>query len=348
MDLDLVGPGKAEDNGTGGIEVAAHLRADDALVLRVRTSGFRTGLGNGTASNLHADPHDGLAWVDSEVAGAAVIGLYTGGRRVAVMGCNIHDTGSHNLRVFHASKGVISNNRLWGESGDYQHSLKLHAPEGAGRPETRWVTVTDNVAMINAPWTFSIGPENAQTDERVGHVVVERNWTHGDVATGRNRTAIEISARDVLIRNNVFDGTGGSAAYWAGAIVQRRGIEPAPSNVRFLSNTVVNLGAVREFYGVDLANVGSDTVVIRNNIAWAPRGERRATVRGSATNLTVSDGLAAEVDPSFRNPAAADFSLRPDSAAVDRGAALPEIRTDFLGAPRSLGRGPDLGAFESF
>jgi len=45
-------------------------------------------------------------------------------------------------------------------------------------------------------------------------------------------------------------------------------------------------------------------------------------------------------DPLFNNPDRADFTLRPDSPCLDRGALLPNINDGYAGAA------PDLGAFE--
>jgi hypothetical protein len=47
-----------------------------------------------------------------------------------------------------------------------------------------------------------------------------------------------------------------------------------------------------------------------------------------------------QADPRFSNPDGGDFTLRPDSPCLDRGALLPNINDHFAGAA------PDLGAFE--
>ena len=53
-------------------------------------------------------------------------------------------------------------------------------------------------------------------------------------------------------------------------------------------------------------------------------------------------------DPLFANPLAGDFHLRAGSPAIDAGAMQdPALPTDLDGHPRSQGRAPDLGAFET-
>ena len=51
-------------------------------------------------------------------------------------------------------------------------------------------------------------------------------------------------------------------------------------------------------------------------------------------------------DPCFLDLEGGDLHLRPDSPAIDRGAALPELGTDLSGMPRPQGVAPDLGAYE--
>lgn len=51
------------------------------------------------------------------------------------------------------------------------------------------------------------------------------------------------------------------------------------------------------------------------------------------------------VDPRFTDADTADFTLRPDSPAIDRGAASQPDYPDFdlKGQPRLAGKAPDLG-----
>ena len=58
-------------------------------------------------------------------------------------------------------------------------------------------------------------------------------------------------------------------------------------------------------------------------------------------NLFVSVQMPDKTDPQrLYKPDSVDFRLRPGSAAIDKGAALPTINDDFTG------RAPDLGAYE--
>jgi len=299
------------------------------------------GLGNGDWKPIFATPHDGNGWVECEATAEHSGGIYTGGRRLAILGNDIHDmTNTHVLRVWQAHKGVISNNRLW-NPGPTRHALKLHGPgHGDGRPHTRWVTVSDNV-IRGKVWSVAIGPQDAENDERVSHVVFERNRTTGESTV---QVDLIIWARDVMVRNNVFVGTGGSK-YYTAVRVGRRGIEPFPRDVRVLGNTVVRLDEVSEFAALDVAPAAQG-VRFQNNLATAPRAATRALVSGPPAAVS-SDHNLLTPSPGFADAAHGDYTLRQGSPAIDAGAVVPELLTDFLRAVRPRGKGYDLGAFES-
>ena len=58
------------------------------------------------------------------------------------------------------------------------------------------------------------------------------------------------------------------------------------------------------------------------------------------------ESLGRAEDPRWNNPANGDYTLRPDSPALNRGVALPEVLEDFQGQPRPAGAGYDIGADE--
>ncbi|ACL66310.1 PKD domain containing protein [Anaeromyxobacter dehalogenans 2CP-1] len=341
MDLDLVGPGANVDRDTA-IGYANVIQTVNALVLRVRSTQFRVGFGNGDWKPIYATPHDGNAWVDCEATAEKAGGMYVGGRRLAILGNDLHDLSStHALRVWQAHKAVIAHNRLWNPGGT-RHALKLHGPgHGDGRPETRWVTVTDNLVRGKV-WSLAVGPQDGEKDERVSHVVLERNRTHGEASV---QVDLLIWARDVMVRNNVFDGTGASK-YYTAVLVGRRGIEPDPEGVRVVNNTIVRTDAADAFAVVRL-EPGARGVVVRNNLASAPLSRHPTLVQGETIPGLLQDHNLLTTSAAFVDPAREDYRLLPRSPAVDAGAATVEVHADFAGAPRPRGAAPDVGAYES-
>jgi hypothetical protein len=341
-DLDMVGPGRAVDRGAA-VGYSNTVQTVNALVLRVRSREFRVGLGNGDWKPLYATPHDGNAWVECEATAEQVGGMYVGGRRLAILGNDLHDmTNTHALRVWLAHKGVVSNNRLW-NPGPTRQSLKLHGPaHDDGRPATRWVSITDNL-ILGKTWSVGIGPQDSENDERVSHVVFERNRTQGEESV---QVDLLVWARDVMVRNNLFDGTG-SAKYYTAVSVARRGLEPPPENIRILANTVARVDAASEFTAFRVA-AEAQNVTVRNNLASAPRCREDALVAPvpGRPGLTSDHNLLTPT-PGFTDAGRGDFTLQPRSPAVDAGAPLNDVRLDFLQTKRPRGSGYDLGAYES-
>lgn len=338
MDLDLPGTGV----GASAVGFDVSYQTVNALLLRLSAPNWRVGLGWGDWTPILATPHDGAAMVECEVAASEVNGVYVGGRRIAIMGNDIHDMAtSHVLRVWQAHKGVISNNRLW-NPGATRHALKLHGGAvGDGRPETRFVTVSDNL-IRGKTWSVAIGPQDSGSDERVSHVVFERNQFFGEASV---QVDLEIWARQVLVRNNVFDATGVSN-YYAAISAVRRGVEPAPQDVRVFNNTVVRGDSGAEFTVLQVAS-DSANVTVRNNLASAPLASTRTMVAGSRGPGFAEDHNLLSSTPGFTDVAGGDYSLLAGSPAVDAGVALSEVRTDHLGNARPRGAGYDLGALES-
>lgn len=79
---------------------------------------------------------------------------------------------------------------------------------------------------------------------------------------------------------------------------------------------------------------------IRNNIAYlAGRGIVDIGIHIASNNVTT--------DPSFKDPARANFSLQSRSIAIDAGETLGIVTTDFAGVRRPQGAGYDIGAYEA-
>ncbi|MBL0275011.1 MAG: PKD domain-containing protein [Anaeromyxobacter sp.] len=339
MDLEISGPGTG-NNGAIGFDVSR--QTVDALFLRLAAPGWNVGIGWGDWTPILATPHDGVTVMECEVAGSRTNGMYVGGRRLALLGNDVHDMAdSHVLRVWQAHKAVIAHNRLW-NPGATRHAIKLHGGAfGGARPETRWVTISDNL-IRGKTWSVAIGPQDGGVDERLSHVVFERNRFWGEASV---QVDLEIWARQVMVRNNLFDGTGASRYYTAVA-VGRRGVEPPPEEVRVLHNTVVRTDPSSEFEAFKVQPAAGG-VLFRNNLASAPSAPRPVLVSGAGGPGFVSDHNLLVPLSAFTDAAGGDLTLGAGSPAVDGGRSAPEVRADYFGQARPRGAGVDLGAIES-
>lgn len=364
MDLDVVGPGPV--TAGGGISFNVEWAARNFTFLRNRFRSMNVGFGWSDWTPVFQLPREGMAVVENESDSAYQNGMYLGGYHLALLGNDVHDVGySHALRVWQAHKAVISNNRLW-RPGGQRHALKLHgnnkavlvggvySPYGTpggtavepGRetcPETRWVTINDNVFKAGdlSNWTISMGPQDSISDERVSHVVFERNRTLGGPAT---LIDVETSASQVMVRNNVFDAT--LDGEYTGVYVHRRGIEPVPTGYRVYNNTFYKGSANKDTKGFDFGPEVADARIRNNLLAFQAGGNVTTSVGGGGAGWAIDHNLLTDA-PGFASAAGGDFSLVAGSPAADAGTALWETILDLAGTGRPRGAGYDLGAIES-
>jgi hypothetical protein len=304
------------------------------LVLRVETDGFDVGIGC-TAS--------GTAFVENVMAECDVhdivgIGVYLAGARLAVLGTRITDMiESHSLRVWYAEKAVFSEN-MCHYPGRTRQAMKLHAYDVGEGPPTEYVVVSGN-SFRGSTYVVAIGPENAQSDEPIRHVVVERNVFTPDEETV---LGLLLCSDDVTVRNNIFDATGGAS--WYRAVMLTEGAGPALHGIRICNNTAYLGGSANEFRLCIIDSSAQDTVV-RNNLASAPQASDRQLIVGSGSGLVADHNLLTN-EPGFVNAAAGDFRLGSGSPAIDAGVAVPQVFEDWRGLLRPQGATYDLGAYE--
>jgi len=304
------------------------------LLLRVETDGYDVGIGCTAA---------GTAFVENTVAECNVhdivgIGVYLAGRRLAVLGTRITDmVESHSLRVWHAQKAVFSEN-MCHYPGPTRQALKLHGYDLGQGPATEYVVVSGN-SFRGSTYVVAIAPENAQSDEPVRHVVVERN-----VITPDDQTVVGVylSADDVTVRNNIFDATGG--ATWYRAVHFEGSVGSALHGIKVFNNTAYLGGSASSFRLCTIDSSAQGTVV-RNNLASAPQASDQQLIVGSGSGLVADHNLLTST-PGFVSASAGDFRLESGSPAVDAGAAVPGVFVDWAGAGRPSGNGYDIGAFE--
>ncbi len=149
-----------------------------------------------------------------------------------------------------------------------------------------------------------------------------------------------------LIVNNVSQWNGGS------------GITVFDSqHVDVINNTAYLNGLTPGLTG-QVVPMEANDVRIYNNIIYATPGQivdgsnwentnvvsdYNLYLPGDVITITGSHNIIA--DPQFTNPSTGDFSLQATSPAIDKAVNWGQ-KYDFLGNPRPVGAGPDIGAYE--
>ncbi|HLV68383.1 MAG TPA: PKD domain-containing protein [Polyangiaceae bacterium] len=352
-DLDVRGPLL----GSGLVEIDG--KTSDLLLLRVRsagmTSAFMASVGmidhhRARSGNLSQDIPDRVVVQDSEMRDSRGGGtlLFLAARRLAMLGNRYESSGEHVLRITWADRALISNNVIGGASPG-KHAIKLHAPgfdeEGIGRGRvSERIVLSDNVFRGGGEdWTVSIGPQNAQSDERVRDLLVERNLF---LPGPRVSIPLQLSGEDLTVRNNIFDrGPRGDTCIAVG----RRGIEPPSIRVVIVHNTCVSRGDAPTLVTIDES---ASEIHVHNN--WVA-GARLGAVVSGPTERVRQLGNVVTVEPRFvenHSSEWAAFSPLPGSPAIDAAELSMSTTWDFSGRPRLVdGDGstiakPDVGALE--
>jgi hypothetical protein len=263
----------------------------------------------------------------------------------------------HILRLPQVYGGVISNNMLSHPAAS-KHVIKLHGPTWEnGKPPadllgtdgySEKIVISDNQLVNGAPdaavdWTVSIGPQNGLSDERVKDLIVERNLFDG--ANSNQQVALILSAAEATIRNNICILPASNTCVGS----YRRGIEPAPANIRVYNNTMYS-GAAGSFTGVTIDSTSTNVRVV-NNLGSAPMASHRSMIEGKGAAGFKQSGnlLNNSTSALFVNAtpeAAADFKLRSGAnAARGSGTSVP-VFSDFFRTARPQGRRLDIGAAE--
>ena len=89
---------------------------------------------------------------------------------------------------------------------------------------------------------------------------------------------------------------------------------------------------------------GARSTIILNNILYQnPYGNK---ILDYGPDAFADYNLVGNTDPKFVNAAAHDFHLQADSPAIDAGATLREVTTDYEEVQRPQGKAYDMGAYE--
>ncbi|MDO8413673.1 MAG: hypothetical protein Q7S51_07795, partial [Gallionellaceae bacterium] len=263
---------------------------------------------------------DQIAIVDSSVQ--RVIqnpggnGVFLSAQRFSLLGNFIDDStlAEHIVRLPMIVQGVISNNTLSNQA-PLKTILKLHGPTwcaagsavvnglcstkspgytvgvlpsgigGDAGGYTEKVVISDNKLLSSdgTDWTVNTGPQNAQSDERLRDIIVERNWF---IPGNTTSAALVINAARETVRNNICIIVNDGACLR----VEMRGygptsVEPPPTDVAVYNNTFYTASAV-SFTGVRVG-VGAISTVIKNNLGYAPSGTGTPTVINDFGTSTV-------------------------------------------------------------
>lgn len=153
------------------------------------------------------------------------------------------------------------------------------------------------------------------------------------MSSNSTKTVANVSIYNNLIYHNGSAPTAGQAP---GVRIGGPGV----SNINLWNNTIYGNKGLQNGYGV-IVGAGSN-IAIQNNIVF---GNAAGEILDRGTGAIVDKNLTG--DPMFLKPDEQDFRLQAHSPAIDAGALLRKVTTDFWNTPRPQGAAYDIGAYEA-
>lgn len=251
------------------------------------------------------------------------------------------------------------------ENNETHHSAIEHGiyvSNSGDRPVIRGNLVHDN----RANGIHMNGDESQGGDGIISGAVVERNVIFGNGSAGGSAINMD-GVRDSIVRNNLIYGNHAS-----GISLYRIDGATGSRNNLVVNNTILNPSDARWCINI---NGGSTGNILRNNILYNAHSFRgvitidptslagfvsdsnsvmsRFSLDGGDTVVPLASWQAQGFDlhslsatPADHFVGSSDFHLRDTSPAIDAGTATGAPADDLDGAPRPIGAGWDLGAYE--
>jgi parallel beta-helix repeat protein len=248
------------------------------------------------------------------------VSLNNGANHVRFQSCEIRNSSLDGIILAYGSGSTTYNEFL---------KLTVHETGLSGRGHGMYIMTSNNLVegceFYNAN-RFGVQIYNGYSGERADNNVVRGNKFHncGSGALSGGGITIGCGSGNAAYNNVLWSNLAGIDTIWG-----------APANTKIYNNTVY--GSTGQ--GI---TIGADTsgVKVVNNIAYRNGGDIVDYASGTQKSNNVT------VNPGFSNPAAGDFKLLSGSGAIDAGATLAEVPTDFDGRTRPQGSAFDAGAFE--
>ena len=239
--------------------------------------------------------------------------------------------------------------------GPQESQVGTYAETGSSgvRNRSEFNMVSNNIFGRSGPWTVSIGPEGATYDERITDLIFEKNKVIADygiqsIGSSLVQVGTMAEGRYMSLRNNIFDGTGGTTGY-IGLYISRRGVEPPPDYCSVYNNTIYRSETATTASGNIGVKIGSSATntLVRNNYASFPNitGTVEVVVDDSGVS-TMSDNVYTRtpyfIAPDNVDPLQRDFHT---TQVTGTGYTVP-LLDDFDGKSRIADDTYDIGAYE--
>jgi len=365
MDITLSDP--SQQNGSfGGAESFKKW-----LFLRLKLDGFDVPIGWSTWNDPNGNTHADLMGIVSCIFENAAVNVgYVGSERLMILGSIFRNASeSHVLRVWQCYKGIVAHNQISGSSinsNTGRHALKFHGPTETQINSTDWShlnkrtqfsIISDNIFGTSGPWPVMVAPQDNATDDRISHIIFERNQYFTDFGTPSTLSLqpsviFTFIGQNITVRNNIIDASS-NGTYFTGISVSKTNATLSPDQIEIYHNTIYKYADPNGqiWYGIAIPDT-CGLVTVRNNLVEFPYvcAGHFSVYNGSPNTVFTDNVLNSTVtfeNPDDPNPLLRSFRLHPNSlSAINMGYPLSVVHNDFDGMMRPQGAGYDIGAYE--
>lgn len=222
---------------------------------------------------------------------------------------------------------------------------------------TQYSVISDNVFGTSGPWPVMVAPQDDWSDERLSHIIFERNQyfsDFGNTSTLSLQPSVicSFNGTNLTNRNNIIDASS-QGTYFTGILVKKNTVAPVPENVEIYHNTIYKYADPNGqiWNGIEVLDT-CGAITIRNNLVEFPYVcAGHFSVHNLSPNTEYSNNVLNSTvtfeDPDHTDPLQRSFRLHQNSlSAIDMGYVVPSVHQDFDGNSRPLGNGYDIGAVE--
>jgi PKD repeat protein len=325
----------------------ANIQGTGINILFLRVDGTPGTVGRGFSAPLsiinlqNQDLSDGVFFWECDVrsimggSGCNIIAIAT--RRLAVLGCEFHDTtlAEHIIRIFHCDRGVISCNNM-GEVSAVRLLIKCHAADyddatsSVFEEYTQYIVTSDNTfdAVDTTDFLVGYGPQNDNFDERLQWIIHERNFMQD--AVGSQLFVAFGSARDCVARYNIMRGSDFGQVFLVGRNPPDPLVQEPSVRIELSNNSVYRTAGSSTFMSFD--DSWDDITAHNNLLTRCAMNADNAGFTSSNTVTTTTPGYAVEppLDPE-------DFHLLATSPARGAGDSAYASAWDYFFARLAFG-----------
>lgn len=324
-------------------------RGDHTLVMR---SHLRDTAGAFVSDGLGYDFSTHKFIVDNVVTGMRGTN-YVAGSYIAIVRNRMERTARehHTVRIGGGKQVLVAGNHLISDQSFSSLTVRGDIPHRTG---SDYVLIQDNRLV---GWATAF-PQNDESDERVRHVIWERNLHIPHERWGSEQNGLTLMGSDMVVRNSIFHQIQRAIDIVDHPLAGNSQNIHVHHNTQFINrdeqDTHYFLSADPSSRGVVVRNnlavhvsdeggtrfITAEGAVVDHNYGYAP-GRAERCQRPDGSNTCTDPGLENVEDwasPSFMRP-------RADSLAVDAAANL-WLPGDIYRTSRPQGHAPDIGAVE--